>query len=168
MFEVTIQTSGLITMSGGQFSNLLQGNTTLAINSTLEEGYRIAREPIPAGPSGIKASINFEPARISTGAATIETQHPKFHLVEEPTKPHDISPRNKKALRFKVGRKIVFTKKTIRHPGTKGKRSFAKADAYVDRALGPAIDQAIEATIQGRRLSKVSAAVLNALISSAA
>lgn len=52
---------------------------------------------------------------------------PHAIYVELDTRKHDIRPRNKKFLRFEVGGDVVFTKKTVKHPGTKGQHVLTKA-----------------------------------------
>lgn len=47
-------------------------------------------------------------------------------LVEDDTRPHVITPKHGKFLRFVAGGRVVFTK-LVRHPGTKGHHMFARA-----------------------------------------
>lgn len=67
--------------------------------------------------------------------------------VEYGTEPHIITPKNKKALRFEVGRKarlaagkspkdgkFVFAKK-VNHPGTDGHHMFLKGVNYFEREI---------------------------------
>lgn len=63
-----------------------------------------------------------------------DLQHaPHARFVIEGTRPHLITPKNKKALRWPVGGKFAFAKE-VRHPGYKG-------DNYLQRAaaLAPAV-----------------------------
>ncbi|MEW6210146.1 MAG: hypothetical protein AB1631_17400 [Acidobacteriota bacterium] len=166
MLALQIQTelTGPIARPAGELSRLLNRNVTTAINSVMAEAKRIAQAPIPRGPSGIRKSIELERARISTGEAKLETTHPLFRFVEERTRPHVIAPKNKKALAFRPrrSRKMVFTKRVV-HPGTAGKRSFAAADTFVERSLGPQLEMAVFAALDGRELPRVTSAVLSAL-----
>ncbi len=58
---------------------------------------------------------------------------PQALFVNAGTKPHDIRPRNKKALRWVSGSKFAFAK-FVRHPGYRG-------DPYIIRAADAAIRQ---------------------------
>ncbi|HEX8185438.1 MAG TPA: hypothetical protein VF747_11820 [Blastocatellia bacterium] len=109
---------------------------------------------------------------MSTLLASVSTEHPLARVVEEKTDPHEIRPRNSvsdmvagtahKALRFKVKGKVVFAKK-VNHPGTPGKYSWKAADDYVERHLPAHIKMAVDATIDGRKVSLIDAAILGAL-----
>jgi hypothetical protein len=55
--------------------------------------------------------------------------------VNDGTRPHAIRPRTKKALRFRVGNRVVFAR-VVHHPGTKGTRFLDKALSDVLRAAG--------------------------------
>lgn len=64
--------------------------------------------------------------------------------VEYGTKPHEIRPKNKKALRFRMGNTLVFAKK-VNHPGTKAQPFVRPAfDAWVD-TLG---EMAVQANVK--------------------
>lgn len=55
--------------------------------------------------------------------------------IEEGTKPHIIRPRKAKALRFKIGGRIVFAQ-IVHHPGTKAQHILSKATRQVGAAAG--------------------------------
>lgn len=162
--EYRVDINGSLSMTVQQVARLLDRNATVAINATMSQAHRIARAPIPAGKSGIKASIGFEKALTSTKVAVIGTSHPKFKFVEEDTKPHVIKPKDKKFLRFKIGGKVIFTKK-VDHPGTRGKHSFAKADAFVEAQLYAQVQNAVDAALAGREYNPLTANLISALSS---
>jgi len=62
-----------------------------------------------------------------------EQRAPHALFVLHGTKPHDIRPKDKKALRWTVGNRFVFAK-FVKHPGYRG-------DNYLDRAADDAIRQ---------------------------
>jgi hypothetical protein len=170
--DYRVETSGIFGRSITQTGQLLNRNVTTAVNAVSGAAHKIITGPIPSGPSGLKKSIKLQRAKISTATARIDTRHPLMHLVEEDTDPHVIRPRGsvsdmvagtaKKALRFKYKGKIRFAK-SVNHPGTKGKRSWEKANRYVKAHLKHQIDMAIRATIDGRELPRIDAAILSAL-----
>jgi hypothetical protein len=67
--------------------------------------------------------INFT-ATGSTLTCTAVATTPQAEWTDKGTRPHDIRPRNKKALRFKVGGRTVFAK-VVHHPGNDGTRWFS-------------------------------------------
>jgi len=77
----------------------------------------------------------------------IGTNVPYAEFVEIDTEPHTIKPKNKKALRFEVGRKsrlsagkspkqanIVFAK-VVHHPGTTGSHMFLKGVRFFENEM---------------------------------
>ena len=69
---------------------------------------------------------------------TLVQTHPLFVVVEYPTRPHTITPRNGRYLRFVVNGRVVFAR-AVRHPGTKGRGAmdplFQQAAQAFERAL---------------------------------
>lgn len=61
-------------------------------------------------------------------------------MVNDGTRPHKIRPRTKKALRFKVGGKVVFAK-VASHPGTRARPFLDRALRDVARSRGYSITQ---------------------------
>lgn len=70
----------------------------------------------------LRRSIHSEPIQITNGRAEIgivaDAHYASF--VHEGTAPHTIRPVNAKALRFTVGKKVVFAA-SVNHPGTKAR-----------------------------------------------
>lgn len=77
----------------------------------------------------LKNSIKFFPLSFGLSSYTIYVGVEYGADVEFGTSPHVIKPVNRKALKFKVGNKIIFSKK-VQHPGT-------EAQPF----LRPALDQ---------------------------
>lgn len=77
----------------------------------------------------LRASIRIEARRTFTlrSVYTIGSDVSYADMVHNGTPPHTIRPRNKQALRFRIGGRIVFAK-VVHHPGT-------KARPFLDRAL---------------------------------
>jgi hypothetical protein len=75
----------------------------------------------------LRSSIHAEPKftfRGPTVRVSADVNYATF--VENGTKPHVIRPRNKKALKFKMGGRTVFAA-VVNHPGTKAVHFMAKA-----------------------------------------
>jgi len=64
-------------------------------------------------------------------SADITVRHPAVGYVINGTRPHQIRPRTKKALRFTVGGRVVFAK-LVNHPGT-------QANDFLNKALPAAL-----------------------------
>jgi len=71
-------------------------------------------------------------------SVTLVQTHPLFQVVEYPTRPHIIEPRNAQWLRFEINGRVIFTKR-VHHPGTKGRRVmdglFQQAATAFEQAL---------------------------------
>lgn len=61
-------------------------------------------------------------------------------MVNDGTKPHIIRPKRAKALRFRVGGKVVFAR-VVHHPGTRARPFLDRALADVARSRGYSITQ---------------------------
>lgn len=78
-------------------------------------------------------------------AYQIGTNLEYFEFLERGTKPHDIYPFFKKALKFEVNGKNVFAKK-VKHPGTEALKIFesvANDEAFLKQALKESIREVI-------------------------
>src|ERR1043165_8257478 len=121
--EFEIQASGALNMRPAAFKHLVGKNISSAENDTGRAARDIVKRPIPDGASGIVKATRFECATIAKLDFKVENKHPLIEYVEEKTKPHEIVPKNKKALAFTVKGQHVITRK-VKHPGTTGKHSF--------------------------------------------
>lgn len=61
-------------------------------------------------------------------------------MVNDGTRPHIIRPKRAKALRFRVGGKVVFAR-IVHHPGTRARPFLDRALADVARSRGYSISQ---------------------------
>lgn len=68
--------------------------------------------------------INFTASPSELRCTAVATT-PQARYTDEGTTAHTIRPRNKKALRFRVGGRIVFAK-VVNHPGNKGTGWFSR------------------------------------------
>lgn len=83
----------------------------------------------PVDTGRLRASIRVESRRTFTfrSVFTVGSDVEYAAMVNDGTRPHQIRPRNAKALRFRVGGRIVYAK-VVNHPGT-------RARPFLDRAL---------------------------------
>jgi hypothetical protein len=162
MIDYRIETTGSLNMTVAEVAKLLDRNVITAMNAVMVRAQKIARDPIPSGKSGIRKSIGLEKAKVGTKVAVIGTSHPKMEFVEEDTEAHTIRAKDKKVLRFKINGKFVFAKK-VDHPGTEGKHSFAAADDFVERQLDIQLRNAVDATLNGKAYSPLTAHLISAL-----
>lgn len=77
----------------------------------------------------LRASIRIEARRTLTlrSVYTIGSDVEYAQMVHDGTRPHIIRPKRAKALRFRIGGRIVYAK-VVHHPGT-------KARPFLDRAM---------------------------------
>lgn len=110
----------------------------------------------------LKNSIRME--RVGPAAVVVGTHLPygRIHEFGGTTRPHEIRPRRKKALRFQVGGGFVFAK-VVRHPGSRIPARPHRAPALAD-AESPMVaifsnemDRAVrEADLAGERITAAS------------
>ena len=83
----------------------------------------------PVRTGRLRSSIRAEPPRIFSlrGSVTVGSDLEYAAWVNDGTRPHQIRPRTKRALRFVVNGQVVFAR-VVNHPGT-------KANPFLDRAL---------------------------------
>lgn len=128
-----------------QFSKKITGladATKKAERDAVMRGSLLAKEIIiaEAGAAGISPTSKIAGGRWGVGFDVKGTNNPTslvkvrgpFHLVDSPTKPHEIGPKTKG--RRRSGKKAVSlgtdeVYAVVHHPGTKGKGSFPKAKA---------------------------------------
>ena len=91
--------------------------------------------------SGTRFAPAFKVTRESTPVTAIRlvNTHPLFSVVEYPTRPHTIVPRNGRFLVFTVNGRKIFAR-SVRHPGTRGRLAidpiFQQAEtAFTDALL---------------------------------
>lgn len=71
---------------------------------------------------GLKAALKMEHRRDGVGQYVwVGARHRLAQIHHEGTRPHKITPRTHKALRFSVGSRIVYARE-VNHPGTRPNR----------------------------------------------
>lgn len=118
-------------------------NLTVCLNKVKQNSLKGFQKAVKETAEGISkdAQNNIKKNSYKTGAlsrsintiygkqgmeATIQATAAHGIFIEEGTKAHIIKPKNKKALAFSSGNKMVFAKK-VKHPGTKAKPFMAPA-----------------------------------------
>ena len=149
MIKFEIKTTGLLNGKPSEFEHLLRKNISAAENGTIRAARDLARKPIPDGAAKIRTSIKVTPSTIARLETSVQTSHPLMRYIEEPTRPHIIRPKNKKALAFTVRGKHYIVKE-VHHPGTKGKHSFEQAWRYFQDSFEPTVGLAISAAFEGQ------------------
>lgn len=83
----------------------------------------------PVDTGRLRASIRIESRRLLSlrSVYTIGSDVSYAAYVHDGTRPHQIRPRNAKALRFVIGGRVVYAR-VVNHPGT-------RARPFLDRAL---------------------------------
>jgi hypothetical protein len=150
--QFTVKASGALNMRPSAFRHLASKNISTAENDTGRTSRDIVKKPIPDGTSGILKATKFELATIGKLEFSIRNAHTLFGYVEEKTKPHVITPKNKKALVFAGKGGMVFARR-VNHPGTPGKHSFRQGWEFVRAVFKPSVQQAIDAAFEGRAYS---------------
>lgn len=115
-----INVSGLDKMIKGaeNFDNTAQVLLRRAMQQSLTVVTNEAKKNAPYRSGRLRRSIFPTFHSIMRGEVSASTPYAQY--VELGTKPHTITPKKAKALAFKVGGKMVFTKK-VNHPGFKGR-----------------------------------------------
>lgn len=86
-----------------------------------------AKQLAPVNTGRLRGSIQAQPKftfRGPTVRVSADVNYATF--VENGTAPHVIRPRNAKALKFKIGGRVVFAR-VVHHPGTKAVHFMARA-----------------------------------------
>ena len=84
----------------------------------------------PVDTGRLRASIRIESRRTLTlrSVYTVGSDVEYAQMVHDGTRQHRIYPRRAKALRFRIGGRLVYVRTFVRHPGT-------KARPFLDRAV---------------------------------
>lgn len=96
-----------------------------------------ARQDVPVRTGNLGRSIREDPQRFAgplrvTGGVTATARYAVF--VHEGTRPHVIRPRQARALRFKIGGRIVFAR-SVNHPGQRAQPFLRNAGESVTQTL---------------------------------
>jgi len=86
-----------------------------------------AKQLAPVDTGRLRSSITVRPSLSLRGPSVRVSADVSYATyVENGTRPHEIRPRRRKALKFKVGGRTVFAT-VVHHPGTKGVHFMARA-----------------------------------------
>jgi hypothetical protein len=103
----------------------------------------IEKDEVPVKTAALKRSITMDYRPISV---SIYPTVKYAYYVHEGTKPHEILPRVKKALRWRSGKSWVFAKR-VSHPGTKAnpfvERTVRRAESPVNSYFEKALDNIV-------------------------
>jgi hypothetical protein len=113
-------------------ANLNRTLTNASRTELKEAGRQVvnrAKVLAPVDTGRLRSSIRAGSPRIFSfrGSLTVGSDLEYAAAVNDGSKPHKIFPKNAKALRFRVGGRVVFAR-VVNHPGTKGTH-------FLDRAL---------------------------------
>jgi hypothetical protein len=92
------------------------GDTSKLLLPVARSGVREAKKLVPVRTRNLSRTIHI--GQISTDSVEVVASAKYARPVEFGSRAHLIRPRNRKALRFKVGGKTVFTR-LVHHPGNK-------------------------------------------------
>jgi hypothetical protein len=100
--------------------------------------------------SGTRFAPTFTVQRQSTPITAIKlfNTHELFTVVEYPTRPHTILPRNGRFLVFTVNGRKVFAR-SVHHPGTKGRLAIDPIFQRAETAFTDALIRATGAMLRG-------------------
>lgn len=104
---------------------------------------RTEKEEVPVKTGTLRRSITLDYKPISASIyPTVKYALP----LHEGTRPHIILPVRKKALRFKVGNKVIYSKR-VNHPGTAGNRFVERTVNKTDRKVNNIFEKCLEAIV---------------------
>lgn len=99
------------------------------------------------GRRGAKVSVGFDAPKSLTNPVALVRMRGPAHLIENPTKPHVITPRRGR----RGGKRAVVTpagpRARVQHPGTKGKQPWAKGVRASEHLVLRAIKRETEAAM---------------------
>lgn len=98
--------------------------------------FNVSRLNAPFDTGRMKASGGMNVRRtVSTSRGTVSYRTDYATIVHEGSRPHLIRPRRAKALRFRVGGRVVYAKR-VRHPGTRSQPWLWRALRFVGTGFG--------------------------------
>jgi len=140
VIEVKVATSGLRVEALS-----LKPAITRLIGELADYAERTMREEAPKRTGALRKSIR---KAVSSMEAEIGSQVPYAVYVEYGTRPHIITPVKARALRFEVGKEIVFTR-LVQHPGAKPNPFVRRTAEKTTRRVSSTWTSLWEAVIRG-------------------
>jgi len=118
-----------VRLDRAQLTRQLRGASRAELETSARQVMNRAKVLAPVDTGRLRASIRIESRRTFTFRTvyTVGSDVEYAQAVHDGTRPHVIRPVRAKALRFKVGGRVVYAK-LVNHPGTKGR-------PFLDRAL---------------------------------
>lgn len=127
-------------------NNKIGSSLAAALEESAELVYEYAVENAPMKTGKLKNSIKKKVVLGSHPHASVWTSDKKAQWMEFGTRPHTITPKNGKFLRFQAGGRTVFAR-VVHHPGTKAthfmKRALVEQDGMIKNIFARAIANAI-------------------------
>jgi hypothetical protein len=158
--------------SAAMISRAFNHNAAAAINAVTAGAMMVVKAPLRRGkrrPGDLRPhlldTIKLDRARTGDLMARVKTDSIVAKFREEDTQPHLIIAKNARALRFvpRGGTRAIFVK-YVRHPGTTGVHSWAKAGLFTQSRLEPLMKIAIDAALEGRLWTSIEGGIMSGLI----
>lgn len=126
-------------------------NQDRVINSALETAGEVAEQAVQQNPGfkrrtgATQDATTHKVVRLSSGRVLrIENPKKTAAFLEWGTRPHKISAKSGRALRFMLGGRAVF-RKSVNHPGTKPYKTFYRATFTAYRSTAPLLARDLSA-----------------------
>ena len=109
-----------VRLDRAQLNRTIRGAKRSELETVARQVMNRAKVLAPVDTGRLRASIRIESRRLLSlrSVYTIGSDVSYADMVHNGTRPHTIRPRNKQALRFRIGGRVVFAK-VVHHPGTK-------------------------------------------------
>ena len=153
-FEITVDDSSIRKMAK-QFPSALEKAIQLTAlelhrNIVIEapKGTRGATDTDPGVSRTSRLAGSWHPEKISKLEWGLWSNVVYRMMVQTGTKPHDIRPKTKKVLRFKVKGEVVFAR-IVHHPGTKANPYITRAIEATKKRLPEFADKAVKEAERG-------------------
>lgn len=117
-----------VRLDRAQLNRTIRGASRSELETTARRVMNRAKVLAPVDTGRLRASIRIESRRTLTlrSVYTIGSDVSYAAMVHDGTRSHKIRPKSAKALRFRVGGKVVFAQ-VVNHPGTKPRPFLDKA-----------------------------------------
>lgn len=126
-----------VRLDRAQLNRQIRGASRTELETAARQVMNRAKVLVPVDTGRLRASIRIESRRTLTlrSVYTIGSDVEYAKYVNDGTRPHIIRPRRAKALRFRVGGRIVYAS-VVHHPGTKARPFLDDALRQVAAARG--------------------------------
>lgn len=109
-----------VRLDRAQLNRTIRGASRSELGTTARQVMNRAQVLAPVDTGRLRASIRIESRRTLTlrSVYTIGSDVSYAPMVHDGTRPHTIRPKTAKALRFRIGGRVVYAR-VVHHPGTK-------------------------------------------------